>query len=131
MITPGDDGDLERGNRLPLRSMEPNPPSRHGVRPEGAAFSPRISGEDTRLLKRISVEPPTPVVTDSTGDLVTLPHKRRSPSPEDLLNDDPPTALPMAAFSTTKEASPKTNGLSDLPEGKSTVKAAKVAEAAT
>ncbi|PVF99756.1 hypothetical protein CPB86DRAFT_774209 [Serendipita vermifera] len=140
MIAPGDDGDLERGNRLPLRSMESNPPSRHGMRPDGTATSPRISGEDTRLLKRISVEPPTPVVTDSTGDLVTLPHKRRSPSPEDLLNDDPPTALPMAAMSTASESSPKTNGLSDLPESKSTAKAAtsppsgkraKIAEAAT
>jgi hypothetical protein len=92
-----DDQDLERGNRLPLQTLEPLP---NGEMPLRSAFSPRTSAEDTRLLKQISIEPPTPVTTDAAGELVTLPHKRRSPSPTqeeeerelDLLQDDPPQA---------------------------------------
>lgn len=94
------DQDLERGNRLPLRTLEPRPDLPNGDIPLRSAFSPRTSAEDTRLLKQISIEPPTPVTTDAAGELVTLPHKRRSPSPTqeeeekelDLLQDDPPQA---------------------------------------
>jgi hypothetical protein len=115
-LLPGnDDGDLERGNRLQLRDLQSRGTRPDGVTPDGAMFSPRMSAEDTRLLKRISVEPPTPVTTNPEGELVTLPHKRRSPSPaEDLLNDEPPAPHSKIPSSKTDKAgrtqSSKSNG---------------------
>jgi hypothetical protein len=111
----GADEDLERGNRLPLRTLEPRSDLPNGEIPLRSAFSPRMSAEDTRLLKQISIEPPTPVTTDAAGELVTLPHKRRSPSPTqeeeeremDLLQDDPPpTSLHLPSL-TVKTATKK------------------------
>ncbi|KAG8867722.1 Cell wall assembly regulator [Serendipita sp. 405] len=103
-IRRGNDVDLERGNRLPLEARL------QGAVQDGPMFSPRISGEDTELLKRISVEPPTPVTTDSTKELISLPHKRQSPDPDDdLLIDDPPSAVPLVPVS-PKSSGSQANG---------------------
>lgn len=88
MMAPERNDDIERGRRMPAGQLGAHGPQLSAMS-DRTAFSPRISDEDTRLLKRISVEPPTPVTTDSAGDIITVPHKRRSPSPaEDLLQDD-------------------------------------------
>lgn len=116
-IAPGDDQDLERGNRLPLRSLESRGEDPNGVTPLRSAFS-RASGEDTLLLKQISVEPPTPVITDAEGNLVTLPHKRRSLSPDepesakDLVQDasSNPPLVSTLKVSTTKDDSVSGDG---------------------
>lgn len=102
LMTPGrrgmPDDDIERGRRMPAGHLHVNngTDGQLTAMSDRTTFSPRISDEDTRLLKRISVEPPTPVTTDSAGEIITVPHKRRSPSPaEDLLQDEE-APLPLA-----------------------------------
>ncbi|CCA70936.1 related to SMI1-beta-1,3-glucan synthesis protein [Serendipita indica DSM 11827] len=114
-VTAREDGDLERGIHHPLRTPDARSGSSQGKTPQTANFSPRMSEEDTRLLKRVSVEPPTPITTDTNGDMVTLPHQRRQSAPaEDLLEDDPPTALPMLV-SPKGPGSPTANGQASPP----------------
>lgn len=109
-IVRGGPPDLERGDAVPMRGLEPGRAGANGTTPDTAAFSPRISGENTSLLKHISIEPPTPTATKSSGS-ANVAAKRRSKSPEDLLNDDPPPAIPITPLAT------KADGTASQPNG--------------
>jgi hypothetical protein len=109
-MPPGRDDDIERGRPMKSSRSHFGVDGRTGeqlnVMSDRSTFSPHISDEDSRLLRGINVEPPTPVTTDSAGALITLPHKRRSPSPaEDLLNDEVP--LPIGPPAAPAESTPK------------------------
>jgi len=106
----GRNEDLERGRRMASPHSHLSVGGGMRGQPSAASdrstFSPAINDEDARLLRGITIEPPTPVTTDPAGELITLPHKRRSPTPaEDLLNDDAP--LPISPFAPPAESAPR------------------------
>jgi hypothetical protein len=106
-MPPGRDDDIERGRRMPSNlahlGVDGGAGGQLTAMSDRSTFSPP-GDEDSRLLKSITIEPPTPVTTDSAGELITLPHKRRSPSPaEDLLNDDAPLPITAPAEGTPKK----------------------------
>lgn len=108
--------DLERGPRPPPKERvitnNDMSPGSSGIRDQ---FSPRISGEHAGLLKSISIEPPTPqspIPPPKMSRVIKTAPRSVSPA-KDLLNDDPPSAMPLpvsALIGSKKRASPSPSG---------------------